>query len=186
MFPAPKNIKSSARRARQALLMCVALLCSCATVAEPQTVRADVQNVPVSIEIAFFDISDSDTRKVELERLARVFAGHTALSSAFACSREAGELRCVSLDRGKGGRCEPLYEATYRAAGTLTLRKTYLAVNVMAEDATQCFSGRKTFAELRDLLEEALIGEFGRERVRTQDLSRGEVYFDRDSGKIKF
>jgi len=154
--------------------------------AGPETSRADAQNVPVSIEIAFFDISDSDARKVDVDKLARVFAAHASLGSAFSCSREAGELHCVSLDRGKGGRCEPLYEATYRAVGTLTLRKTYLAVNVIADDAAQCFAGRKTFAELRDLLQDALISEFGRERVRTQDLSRGEIYFDRDSGKIKF
>jgi hypothetical protein len=169
------------------LLAGAALLAGCSTsTSEPQSVRTDAQNVPVAIEIAFFDIADADARKVEAQRVAHVFAGHAALSGAFACAREEGELRCVSLDRGKSGRCAPLYEATYRPSGTLTLRKTYLAVNVIAEDATECFAGRMLFAELRDLLEAALVDEFGRERVRTHDLSRSELYFDRDAGKIRF
>jgi hypothetical protein len=155
--------------------------------AEPEIGATVARNVPAStIEIAFFDISDYNARKVELEKLARVFTGHNTLRNAFACSRDSDELRCVSLDQGKAGRCEPLYEASYRPAGTLTLRKTYLTINVIADDAAECFSGRKTFAELRDLLRDALVGEFGRERVRTQDLSQGDAGFDRESGKIRF
>ena len=187
MVSASSNTRSITKRTLHTLLACVVFLSGCSTMAETDTAVAKPRNVPAAaIEIAFFDISDYNARKVELERLARVFAGDATLRNAFSCAREADELRCVSLDQGKAGRCEPLYETSYRPAGTLTLRKTYLAINVVADDAAGCFTGRKTFAELRDLLREALVGEFGRGRVRTHDLSLGDVHIDRDSGKIRF
>jgi hypothetical protein len=171
---------------RRILLLGGVMLCGCAAVPESSPIRTRAESAPASIEIAFFDVADASARKVELEKLLQVFAANAELRGAFACTQESGELRCLSLDRGKGGHCEPLYEAFYRSAGTLTLRKTYLTINVVGGDAGQCFSGRKTFAELRDLLQAALEKEFGHDRVRTQDLSRGEVRIDHNTGKIKF
>jgi hypothetical protein len=186
MFSGKEKRSRTWRRLLPAVLACTVVLGGCITVTEPEVARTDAQSSSAAIEIAFFDISMPEARKVDVDRLARLFAAQAPLRTAFSCNQEAGEMRCVSLDRGKSGGCEPLYEAIYLPAGTLTLRKTYVPISVLSENATQCFVGRATFAALRDLIQGALVKEFGAGQVRIQDLSRGEVQQHRNGGKIRF